>query len=85
MPNRFLLLARNDRLADKHYKRVATFAKEMLVRPEEIDIHKIDNAPQIRPRLHTEKDQTNFRPQPPMKFGGYATGTERLAEVILRN
>ena len=34
---------RTDKLADQHYKRVSNFAKEMLVWPDEIDIHKIKN------------------------------------------
>jgi len=72
---------KTDKLADKHYKRVSNFAKEMLVRPQEIEVHKIDNVPQIR----SASKPLNFRQQQPMKFGGYATGTERLAEVILRN
>ena len=30
-------------MADQHYKRVSNFAKEMLVWPEEIEVHKIKN------------------------------------------
>jgi len=30
-------------LADNHYKRVTNFAKEMLVWPDEIQVHKIKN------------------------------------------
>ena len=34
---------KTERLADQHYKRVTNFAKEMLVWPEEINVHKIRN------------------------------------------
>ena len=34
---------KTERLADQHYKRVTNFAKEMLVWPEEISVHKIRN------------------------------------------
>ena len=34
---------KTDKMADKHYKRVSSFAKEMLVRPQQIDIHRINN------------------------------------------
>ena len=38
-----LLSVRTERMADQHYQRVTSFAKEMLVRPEEIHVHKIKN------------------------------------------
>jgi len=34
---------KTEKLADNHYKRVTNFAKEMLVWPEEITVHKIKN------------------------------------------
>ena len=34
---------KTERLAEQHFKRVSNFAKEMLVNPEEIHIHKIKN------------------------------------------
>ena len=37
---------KTDKLADQHYKRVSAFAKEMLVWPEEIKVHRIKN-PQL--------------------------------------
>ena len=43
-PNVFVLYSvRTERMADQHYQRVTSFAKEMLVRPEEIMVHKIKN------------------------------------------
>ena len=36
-------LVKTDRLADKHYQRVSNFAKEMLVNPTELDVHKLKN------------------------------------------
>ena len=74
---------KTDRMADKHYKRVSSFAKEMLVRPHEIDIHRINN-PHNAYQESVRGQPMTFRQQP-MKFGGHATGTERLAEVIIRN
>ena len=38
-----LLIVSTERMADQHYQRVTSFAKEMLVRPEEILVHKIKN------------------------------------------
>lgn len=34
---------KTDELADRHYQRVTNFAKEMLVKPIEIDVHKLKN------------------------------------------
>ena len=36
-------LVKTDKLADKHYQRVSHFAKEMLVNPRELDVHKLKN------------------------------------------
>ena len=38
-----LLIVKTDKLADKHYQRVSYFAKEMLVNPTELDVHKLKN------------------------------------------
>ena len=35
---------KTERLAEQHFKRVSNFAKEMLVWPEEIDVHRIKNS-----------------------------------------
>lgn len=34
---------KTEKLAENHYKRVTNFAKEMLVWPDEISVHKIKN------------------------------------------
>ena len=89
---------------------MSAFAKEMLVWPEEIKIHKIKN-PQISDVKATSttvptlpdvvnmhgnsasvdlsqmtsgrRGAASMQVQPPMKFGSYQTGTERLAESII--
>ena len=38
-----VVTVKTDKLADKHYQRVSNFAKEMLVSPVELDVHKIKN------------------------------------------
>ena len=39
----YLSLVKTEKLAENHFKRVTNFAKEMLVWPTEIDVHKIKN------------------------------------------
>ncbi len=36
-------VVKTEKLAENHFKRVTNFAKEMLVWPTEIDVHKIKN------------------------------------------
>ena len=99
---------RTERLADQHYKRVSNFAKEMLVWPEEIEVHKIKNdkfisemkPSNVMPPINNDRVDSSMdlsvnrgspgaaanskRFQPPMKFGSYQTGVERLAESIMK-
>lgn len=89
---------------------MTNFAKEMLVWPTEIEVHKIKNEayisemkpPAAIPPLNVgtvrnaamSQDITqrggaaasaSTRVQPPMKFGSFQTGTERLAQSILQS
>ena len=57
---------RTDRLADQHYKRVSNFAKEMLVWPDEIDVHKIKNErfiSEVKPSMVTNVPPLPYIPQ----------------------
>jgi len=36
-------LVKTEKLAEQHFKRVSNFAKEMLVWPDEINVHKTEN------------------------------------------
>ena len=98
---------KTSKLADQHYKRVSNFAKEMLVWPQEVNVHKIKNPSfisEVKPSRNNEptflggpsSSSDHFRGsggdpaalksnlQPPMKFGSYQTGAERLAYSILK-
>ena len=105
----FAWTVKTDKLAENHFKRVTSFAKEMLVWPTEIDVHKIKNAAytsEVKPssmippinighvkNAHSVEisarsgaaASSSVRVQPPMKFGSFQTGTERLAESIMQS
>ena len=62
-------LVKTERLADQHYKRVTNFAKEMLVWPEEINVHKIRNPAYIS----DVKPPIAVPPVPPLPLVGGAS------------
>ncbi len=44
LPDLYILsIVKTEKMAENHFKRVTNFAKEMLVWPTEIDVHKIKN------------------------------------------
>ena len=61
---------KTEKLADNHYKRVANFAKEMLVWPEEISVHKIKN-----PAFISDVKPTKSPVVPPLPVGAAATAS----------
>ena len=72
---------KTEKLADNHYKRVANFAKEMLVWPEEISVHKIKN-----PAFISDVKPTMKQPVvPPLPVGihsGTASPSRNSIEVL---
>ena len=53
----FCCAEKTERMAENHYKRVTNFAKEMLVWPDEIQVHKIKN-----PRFLSDVKPTSVVP-----------------------
>ena len=86
-----MCIEKTDKLADKHYQRVSNFAKEMLVNPTELNVHKLQNvfSEEIRDNPVRHKVGSSVKPipgvtgtkhpQPPMKFNTSTSSPERIA------
>ena len=75
-----LCVVKTEKLAENHYKRVSNFAKEMLVWPEEIDVHKIKN-----PQFVSDMKPARASPVPPIPISASPGPSRNSYELLERS